>query len=99
MFLRQAQHLVIVTLKKNFDFDVRTCAPLLLVLPVLAGIAKSYCSEIATELHNGLTTVKDDAIAIKEPIKELKTHWEDSDTYEIFTNNIRSLKDHFSHGR
>ena len=96
MLLRQIQNVVAVSLKCFFDIDVHSSSNLFVMLVVIPGFMKLFCSRILAEFHEGLLTVKDDAISFAHSVKERKEQWSSSDTHELLTNYTRTIKQHLS---
>src|SRR5262249_46602970 len=68
---RNIQHLATVLLKYFFDFDFAHLTHIVPLVVAIFGIAKLLFSKIGDELSDGIATVKEDAIIIKDEIAAL----------------------------
>jgi len=92
MLKKHIVHLVIVSLKYFLDIDLTSSSHVLGTLLAIAGILKICMIHAADNLSNGLLTVKEDAINIKNDLILLKQNWDNSPMREALVNNLKNLK-------
>ena len=92
MFKKHIEHLVIVSLKYFFDIDYTFYSHVWVTLLAISALLKICMIHAADNFSDGLLTVKEDAINIKNELIFLKQNWDNSPMREALVNSLRNIK-------
>jgi len=83
-------------MKYFFDIDASMFNHLLFVIIVLLGSVKVIASMITGHLHDGLLTVKDDAMFLREEVASYKERFQNGQLQDAFISNVRSFRENMA---
>ena len=92
MYRKNIEHIIMVSLKYFFDLDYSFYSHIILAALVAVSLLKFFLNQTAAFFHEGIITVKEDAISLKSEIAIIKENWEISPVREALINNIRSIR-------
>ena len=72
---RHIWHIVIVSLKYFFDIDYSLCLHTFSTLIIGVGITKLFVSQAQYIFSNGLLTVKQDILTLRDQLNAYKERW------------------------
>lgn len=93
MYRKHIKNLISVGCKYFFDLDYRAVAHSFIVLLVLGGIAKLLWFKVGDELQDGLLTVKEDALSIKNSFAGIKDNWASSNLHTTLTGYVHGFRE------
>ncbi len=92
MYKKHLGHFVMVSLKYFFDFDYTFCRHAYMIVLMIPFMFRMLFTTVTGYLYDGLITVKEDSLMIKNNIIAYKQHWDNSGMRVALVNNARSLK-------
>ena len=79
--MKQIGHLITVSMKYFLDIDPSICNHTFMAVLIMAGITKLLIHNIVAVLHDGILTVKEDAIVLKDMIATYRERLSKNDTH------------------
>ena len=84
--MRYIAHIITVSLKYFFDIDYLVYNHIHTIMHILAYNLGIFPAFIANEFYEGVLTVKNDAIAIRDNVLSLKERWDKSEMQEVLAD-------------
>lgn len=93
MYRKHIEHFITVTLRYFFDFDYMIVNNAFLMMLLAAGGLRLLFARVANEFEEGIVTVREDALTIREHIAMLRERWMNSELYERIMTGARIVKE------
>jgi hypothetical protein len=92
MFRKQIFHLITVSLKFFFDFDANSSQQIFSMAQLFSTAAKLVLILSVAYFYQGLITVKQDVLTIKDDALSLAGRWENSQLRELVLDSSRAMR-------